>query len=44
MSVGLQAMAEGVAEACDESVFSERIRDYVWEPEYQPYERIVLPG
>jgi malate dehydrogenase (oxaloacetate-decarboxylating) len=43
-AVGLQAMAEGVAEVCDESVFSERIRDYVWEPEYQPYERIVLPG
>ena len=39
-AVGLQAMNEGVADACDEAVFAERIRDYVWEPEYQPYERI----
>ena len=41
-AVGLQAMAEGVADACDEGAFAERIRDYVWEPEYQPYERIMI--
>ncbi|MGB8028853.1 MAG: NAD-dependent malic enzyme [Terracidiphilus sp.] len=38
--VGRQAMAEGVADTCDEAAFAERIRDYVWEPEYQPYESI----
>ena len=42
-AVGRQAMAEGVAEACDEATFAERIRDYVWEPEYQRYERVVSP-
>ena len=39
-AVGRQAMAEEVAEACDEAAFAERLRAYVWEPEYQPYERI----
>ncbi|HEY1805320.1 MAG TPA: NAD-dependent malic enzyme [Terracidiphilus sp.] len=39
-AVGRQAMNEGVADACDEAAFTERIRGYVWEPEYQPYERI----
>ncbi len=43
-AVGLQAIAEGVADACDEITFAARIRDYVWEPEYQQYERIVSPG
>jgi malate dehydrogenase (oxaloacetate-decarboxylating) len=43
-AVGQQAMAVGVADACDEAEFAERIRGYVWEPEYQPYERIVSPG
>ncbi len=41
-AVGQQAMAEGVADACDEAEFAERIRDYVWEPEYQQYERIMI--
>ncbi len=41
-AVGRQAMAEGVAEACDEGDFAERIRAYVWEPEYQQYERIMI--
>ena len=40
LAVGRQAMAEGLAEACDGDKFAERIRDYVWEPEYCPYERI----
>jgi len=41
-AVGRQAMAQGVADACDEADFAERIRAYVWEPEYQPYERIMI--
>ena len=43
-AVGRQAMAEGIADECDEQVFAERIRDYVWEPEYRPYERTESPG
>ncbi len=39
-AVGRQAMAEGAAEACDETAFAERLRAYVWEPVYLPYERI----
>jgi malate dehydrogenase (oxaloacetate-decarboxylating) len=39
-AVGLQAMADGVADAEAEIAFAEKIRAYVWEPEYQPYERI----
>lgn len=41
-AVGRQAMTEGVAETCDEAAFAERIRDYVWEPEYQQYERVMI--
>ena len=41
-AVGRQAMAEGVADACDEAEFAERIHAYVWEPEYQQYERILI--
>jgi malate dehydrogenase (oxaloacetate-decarboxylating) len=41
-AVGLQAMAEGVADACNEAEFAGGIRDYVWEPEYQQYERIMI--
>jgi malate dehydrogenase (oxaloacetate-decarboxylating) len=43
-AVGRQAIAEGVAEACDEAAFAERIRDYVWDPEYVQYERTEIPG
>jgi malate dehydrogenase (oxaloacetate-decarboxylating) len=43
-AVGMQAMVEGVADACSEDEFAARVRDYVWEPEYQPYERIARPG
>jgi malate dehydrogenase (oxaloacetate-decarboxylating) len=41
-AVGRQAMTEGVADACDEAEFAERTRAYVWEPEYQQYERILI--
>jgi malate dehydrogenase (oxaloacetate-decarboxylating) len=39
-AVGMQAMADGVAEAVDEASFAEALRAYVWEPVYLPYERI----
>jgi malate dehydrogenase (oxaloacetate-decarboxylating) len=37
-AVGKQAMAEGVAD--NDANFAETVRNYVWEPEYVPYERI----
>ena len=39
-AVGRQAMTDGVADAIDETAFAQSLRDYVWEPEYVPYERI----
>jgi malate dehydrogenase (oxaloacetate-decarboxylating) len=39
-AVAKQAMADGTAEAVDEATLRERLRAYVWEPVYQPYERI----
>jgi malate dehydrogenase (oxaloacetate-decarboxylating) len=39
-AVAKQAMLDGTAEAVDEATLRERIRTYVWEPVYQPYERI----
>ena len=39
-AVALQAVAEGVADAEDASSLEQRLRDYVWEPVYLPYERI----
>jgi malate dehydrogenase (oxaloacetate-decarboxylating) len=39
-AVGRQAMADGVADADDEAAFAEKLYAYVWEPVYQPYERI----
>jgi malate dehydrogenase (oxaloacetate-decarboxylating) len=39
-AVGRQAMAEGLADAVDEATFAEKLRDYMWEPVYLPYERI----
>jgi len=39
-AVGMQAMADGVAEAVDAANFAGELRAYVWEPEYVPYERI----
>ena len=39
-AVGRQAIADGVAEAAIAADLADRLRAYVWEPEYQPYERI----
>ena len=39
-AVALQAVAEGVADAEDAISLEQRLRDYVWEPVYLPYERI----
>jgi len=39
-AVGMQAIADGVAEAVDEASLADSLRAYVWEPEYVPYERI----
>jgi malate dehydrogenase (oxaloacetate-decarboxylating) len=40
-AVAKQAMADGTAETVDDATLRERLRAYVWEPVYQPYERIV---
>jgi malate dehydrogenase (oxaloacetate-decarboxylating) len=39
-AVAKQAMADGTAEKVDDETLRERLRDYVWEPVYQPYERV----
>jgi malate dehydrogenase (oxaloacetate-decarboxylating) len=39
-AVGRQAMEDGVADGLGASQFAGILRDYVWEPEYVPYERI----
>ena len=39
-AVARQAMADGSAEAVDDATLRERLRAYVWEPVYRPYERI----
>jgi malate dehydrogenase (oxaloacetate-decarboxylating) len=39
-AVAKQAMADGTAEAVEDSILRERLRAYVWEPVYWPYERI----
>jgi len=39
-AVGRQAIADGVAEITDPEGLPARLRAYVWEPVYQPYERI----
>jgi len=39
-AVAKQAMADGTAEAVDDATLRERLRAYVLEPVYQPYERI----
>ena len=40
-AVAKQAMADGTAEAVDDGTLRERLRAYVWEPVYLPYERIA---
>jgi malate dehydrogenase (oxaloacetate-decarboxylating) len=40
-AVAKQAMADGTAEAVDDATLRERLRTYVWEPVYLPYERIL---
>ena len=39
-AVGKQAIADGVAELADAATLNEKLRAYVWEPVYLPYERI----
>jgi len=39
-AVAKQAIADGTAEALDDATLRQRIRAYVWEPVYLPYERI----
>ena len=39
-AVALQAVADGVAEGGEEATLKDRLRAYVWEPVYLPYERI----
>jgi malate dehydrogenase (oxaloacetate-decarboxylating) len=38
-TVARQAMADGVAEYLEPSILRKRLLEYVWEPEYLPYER-----
>jgi malate dehydrogenase (oxaloacetate-decarboxylating) len=40
-AVAKQAIADGTAEAVDDATLGQRLRAYVWDPVYQPYERIV---
>jgi malate dehydrogenase (oxaloacetate-decarboxylating) len=40
-AVAKQAIQDGTAEAVDDATLRERICAYVWEPVYQPYERIL---
>ncbi len=40
VAVGRQAIAEGLAEIENPKSLEDEIREYVWEPVYQPYERI----
>jgi len=40
-AVAKQAIADGTAEAVDDATLRERLHAYVWNPVYQPYERIA---
>ena len=39
-AVARQAMAEGVAESVEKEALKQKLRAYVWDPVYLPYERI----
>jgi malate dehydrogenase (oxaloacetate-decarboxylating) len=39
-AVGKQAIADGVSSIADAEALSEQLHSYVWEPVYQPYERL----
>jgi len=39
-AVAKQAMTDGTAKPVDDATLRERLHAYVWEPIYQPYERI----
>jgi malate dehydrogenase (oxaloacetate-decarboxylating) len=41
-AVGKQAIADGTAEPVDTETLRRRLREYVWDPEYLPYERHAL--
>jgi malate dehydrogenase (oxaloacetate-decarboxylating) len=40
-AVAKQAMADGTAEIVDDETLRKCLCDYVWEPVYHPYERIL---
>jgi malate dehydrogenase (oxaloacetate-decarboxylating) len=40
-AVGRQAIADGVAGLADGASLNQQLRDYVWEPVYLPYERLL---
>lgn len=40
-AVGRQAIADGVGALADEKTLNDQLRDYVWEPVYVPYERLL---
>jgi malate dehydrogenase (oxaloacetate-decarboxylating) len=40
-AVAKQAIADGTAEAVDDATLRQRLRAYVWDPVYLPYERIL---
>ncbi|MGB8844142.1 MAG: malic enzyme-like NAD(P)-binding protein, partial [Terracidiphilus sp.] len=39
-AVGMQAIADGVAEATIEASLADELRAYMWDPVYRDYERI----
>jgi malic enzyme len=41
-AVARQAIADGVSDLADPETLKDQIEDYVWEPEYLPYEHHAL--